>query len=158
MISKHIYSRWMAAAQRAKIQELLKHVKFSFPVLDVGAGPGFLEEKISAVAADVNLADLKKFSGSRVLASGGALPFADRTFGTVFCIDTVHLVQQPAELARVLIPGGQLIVSLPCSRWNAEAKLQKLVKKFSPLQAVQRFVIRTEPEWDAVVVFATQGP
>ncbi len=158
MISRKIYRKWMATVQHAKLSEILRRIRFSSPVLDVGSGPGFLEEKVTAVSVDTNLDDLKKFSGKRILASGDELPFAGKEFSTVFCIDTVHLLKRPAELVRVLKPHGQLIVSMPCNKWNAEEKLQELIKKFSRLTIVDKFVIQTDPEWDAVLVLSTQVP
>jgi len=143
----------MSEVQRIKIGQILKEISFSSPVLDVGSGPGFLEEKISAVALDVNVDDLKKFYGQRVLASGDHLPFVGGHFNTVFCIDTAHLLKEPEDIVRVLRPNGKLVVSLPCNKWNCENKLSELTKKFSMLKAVQKIIIKTEREWDAVVVF-----
>lgn len=157
MICRKLYRRWMADVQREKIRQILGRVKFLGPVLDVGAGPGFLEEKIKAIAADVNPADLRKFSGPRALADGDRLPFADGTFATVFCIDTVHLLKNPAELVRVLAGNGQLVASLPCNRWNSEERFQELRKKFSKLKMIDRFLVKTEPEWDAVAVFKVRA-
>jgi SAM-dependent methyltransferase len=133
---------------------VFRQVRLASPILDVGAGPGFLEEKITAIALDINLDDLKKFHGPRVLASGDSLPFVENAFRTVFCMDTAHLLKNPSELARVLAPDGQVIASLPCSKWNSEEKTRQLLQKFSSLEPVQKFIIRTEREWDAVVVFS----
>jgi SAM-dependent methyltransferase len=154
MISKKIYGKWMATVQHAKISEILRRIRFSSPVLDVGSGPGFLEEKVTTVAVDTNLSDLKRFSGKRILASGDRLPFADKKFNTIFCIDTAHLLKNPSELARVLTDNGQLIASLPCNKWNAEKKLKELTGKFHMLRTVQKFLVETEPEWDAIAVFS----
>jgi ubiquinone/menaquinone biosynthesis C-methylase UbiE len=146
----------MADVQRDKIRQLFAEVKFSGPVLDIGSGPGFLEEKVKAMALDVNLSDLKKFSGPRILASGDALPFTAKSFRTVFCIDAVHLLKRPEELMRVLSTGGQLIVSLPCNRWNSEEKLERIAEKFKKMKVAKKFVVKSEQEWDAVVVFVNR--
>jgi SAM-dependent methyltransferase len=143
----------MSEVQRIKIGQILREISFSSPVLDIGSGPGFLEEKISAVALDVNLDDLKKFHGQRILASGDHLPFVGGHFNTVFCIDTAHLLKKPEETVRVLRPNGKLIASLPCNKWNCENKLRELMKKFHMLKPMQKIIIKTEREWDAVVVF-----
>lgn len=154
MITQKIYSKWMAETQRLKIEEILKHLRIVEPVLDVGSGPGFLEERIKAVALDVSLPHLKKFKGKRVLASGDHLPFEDGSFGTVFCIYVLHLLKEPKEIGRILAKGGQLVVSLPCNRWNCEEKAERIIKEFKKLKLLEKFTVKTEREWDAVAVFS----
>ncbi|MBU5557522.1 MAG: class I SAM-dependent methyltransferase [Candidatus Aenigmarchaeota archaeon] len=158
MICRKLYTKWMAKTQREKIRQILERVKVSGTTLDVGSGPGFLEERIFAIALDNNPEYLKKFSGPRVLASGDEMPFKSRRFHTVFCIDTIHLLKNPDELVRVLSPKGKLIVTLPCNKWNCERKLKELTDKFHGLIPKESFIVKTESEWDAVMVFATQGP
>lgn len=154
MLTQKIYSKWMADTQRTKIKEILENVDIYEPVLDVGSGPGFLEERIKTIALDVSLPHLKEFEGKRVLADGDKLPFTDKSFKTVFCIDVLHLLKKPEELVRVLAPKGQLVASLPCNKWNFEEKLGILEKRFQKLKTLKKIVVRTDQEWDAVIVFS----
>ena len=84
-------------------------------VLDVGAGSGALMRLIpQSVGVDV----APRTQGIQQ-ASIVALPFRDHTFDTVFCCDLLeHLPSQTlhhglSEVARVLLPGGFLVVTVP---------------------------------------------
>ena len=59
--------------------------------------------------------------GRGVCASALALPFADATFDVVAAFDVVEHCEPEAvavaELARVLVPGGRLLVSVPAYQW-----------------------------------------
>jgi len=52
-----------------------------------------------------------------VWGDGGALPFVDRSFDTVLCLELLEHVPDPdrclAEIARTLRPGGALLVTVP---------------------------------------------
>ena len=91
-------------------------------VLDVGSadGPsvGWLEG-LWKVTVDIDPRGLKP--GRGVCASATALPFADSTFDVVGAFDVIeHCDPESAvmsELARVLRPGGVLLVSVPAYQW-----------------------------------------
>ena len=59
--------------------------------------------------------------GTGVCASALALPFADATFDVVGAFDVIEHCDPEAaavaELARVLEPGGRLLVSVPAYQW-----------------------------------------
>jgi SAM-dependent methyltransferase len=87
-------------------------------VLDAGCGEGILVDeyapKIRIEGIDPN------YSSERVRAGSlTSLPYADATFDRALCLDVLeHLTldAQPralAELARVLRPGGEILVSVP---------------------------------------------
>ncbi len=98
-------------------------------VLDVGCGEGAYLDALSAhagevVGVDLNAAYLRagrtrSVSSNVRLAQMGAqrLAFADYTFDAIVLIETLeHLDDGPAaitELARVLQPGGQLLITVP---------------------------------------------
>lgn len=153
MMIESIYSDWMGETQRDKIRQILKKVEASGRVLDVGAGPGFLEEFIDGVVAvDVDIDNLKKSNGTKILADGNRLPFPEKSFDTIFCIDSIHLIENTDDIEGVLKDGGKLIVTLFCNKYNSRERLEYLKSLFS-LDVEKEFVVETEKEWDAVVVF-----
>jgi SAM-dependent methyltransferase len=92
------------------------------PVLELGAGNGKLWRPlraagVDAVALDISWNVLSRLPpGPRVLADAAALPFADDAFSAVLDIHCTGHLDQPGraqaalEIARVLKPGGRLIV------------------------------------------------
>lgn len=108
-------------------------------VLDVGCGRGYVGEMVEERGGRYVGAD---FVASRagsvdVLADGARLPFADRSFDSVFCVDAFEHFPDTegaaAEFARVLRPGGWVFLSVPnyanvaglvkayCERWGGYA-------------------------------------
>jgi SAM-dependent methyltransferase len=92
------------------------------PVLDVGSGPGvdLVELGGDAVGVDRSMVMNRRAAarGCAVVAGDAlALPFADATFGAVRADRTLQHLPEPAEAitecARVLRPGGMLIVADP---------------------------------------------
>ncbi|KKW41769.1 MAG: Methyltransferase type 11 [Candidatus Magasanikbacteria bacterium GW2011_GWA2_56_11] len=96
-------------------------------LLEIGAGSGYdaaeLVSGYSVVLSDVSpetLARLERRLGSLaagyVAADGSRLPFADASFGGVYMVATWHHLPYPgqglAECARVLRPGGLLVIGL----------------------------------------------
>jgi len=100
-------------------------------VLDVGCGVGRLLLRLQrrgceTVGVDILRPDLlsarrhlvgKEPAASFVQADGGRLPFAGASFDFVACTETLEHAADAAlmlrELARVLRPGGRLVVSVP---------------------------------------------
>ena len=91
-------------------------------MLDVGSadGPsvGWLSTAASRVALDI---DPRGLAPGDVCASAMQLPFADATFDVVAAFDVVEHCEPEStvlsELARVLVPGGRLLVSVPAYQW-----------------------------------------
>ena len=145
MISRTVYDKWMERTQMEKIEKILEHVKPEGSVLDVGSGPGFFERFVDAVATDIDIENLRKTEGLKMLCSGDKLPFKDKSFDWVFCIDAVHNLRNADELKRV---GKKLVVSLFCNEHNAEERLKELYN----IGDGETFIVKTEKEWDAVLV------
>lgn len=97
-------------------------------LVDVGAGDGWITAQAAlrvgaaeAVAVDVAapppLAPLARPVEHVAVPAGAPLPFADGTADTVLCLETIEHLLDPdallAELRRLLVPGGQLVLSTP---------------------------------------------
>ena len=121
-----VYEPWFDA--------LVGQAPSGMPVLEIGAGPGFLRDHARRTRADLQwvATDIIGAPWIDVAADGSRLPFADRTFGAVLCLDLVHHLARPreffAEASRVLRPGGRLAavepwvspLSYPIYRWTHE--------------------------------------
>lgn len=110
-----------------------RHGALGTPVLDFGCGPGFLLDELCARHLECRGLDLSADSVAAVnqrlhgqASFGGAvhtpsLPssFADASFSTIFCIETVeHLLDSDldktlAEIHRLLQPGGSVVITTP---------------------------------------------
>lgn len=112
-------SRWSRAT--AAIRE---HVPTGARILDVGAAWGFgtapLSREYELHALDIKPEYVKRSSpdlAGRLIASATALPYRDGSFNAVLCLEVLEHIPNPApavaEIARVLRPGGLLVVSVP---------------------------------------------
>ncbi len=90
-------------------------------VLDVAGGTGALAEVLLGDVASVLVSDVSEAMLSHAPAGAGTivcraeqLPFADASFELVTCVRALHHIDRPAraidEMARVLTPGGRLVV------------------------------------------------
>jgi SAM-dependent methyltransferase len=123
---------WSIPATSRRVLELVADLDWQRArLLDVGAGRGafckllgeWLAERGIAPGPHVQACDLhpESFELSGIectpLATDGALPFADGTFDAVVSLEVVeHVEDQFAflrELARVVRPGGRVIVTTP---------------------------------------------
>ena len=100
-------------------------------VLDIGTGKGFMAVELARRGADVTTVDMSEKElkaawlhavdtgvADRIefhLANGGDLPFEEGSFEVVTMINVLHHLDNAdavlLEIARVLIPGGRLIIS-----------------------------------------------
>lgn len=119
-------SRWLAALQKTAVDAL--ELDASDRLIDVGCGTG---AAVRSAAATVERAVAVDLSGEMVargrelaaamsnveLLEGDAesLPVADRAFTAVLCTTSFHHYPRPdhavAEMARVLAPGGRLVIA-----------------------------------------------
>lgn len=88
-------------------------------LLDVGAGEGALVERYRSKGRNIIGADAAYESAHVTKADLLSLPFDDAAFDVVLCLDVlehIQLLDQPkalAEIARVVKPGGRLLMSVP---------------------------------------------
>lgn len=88
-------------------------------VLDAGCGRGFLSREVQKQGGEYTGADVVANAQDCrfVMAGAEALPFPDRRFDLVCCIDAFEHVPDAAaaarEFKRVLRPGGTVFLSVP---------------------------------------------
>jgi len=127
-----------------------------------------------ALAGDVSGLDLQ-------VGDGRALAFADASFDHAYSISVLEHIEQNgdaaalAQLARVVRPGGRVLVTLPYAaayredwrdrpvyaahepvdgryffqRWYDDERLSRLAGAVPSLELVSREVVRMEPNWNA---------
>jgi SAM-dependent methyltransferase len=83
------------------------------PRVELGSGPGFARSFVP----DLELTDLVKAPWHDREISAEALPYADASLGAIVLFDVLHHVSTPrqffAEAARVLKPGGRIVMCEP---------------------------------------------
>ncbi len=91
-------------------------------ILDAGCGDGYLGTRIhnrEIIGIDISPEKCVYPARYRSVVGGAlnALPFSDSRFHTIFCLDVLEHIpdinKATSELARVLAPGGCLILSIP---------------------------------------------
>jgi SAM-dependent methyltransferase len=115
---------WWYRARAGLLREALgSYLGQPARVLDVGSadGPsvGWMHGSHERFAIDVDPRGLKP--GRSTCASALALPFADGTFDVVGAFDVLEHCEPESvaikELARVVAPGGRLLMSVPAYQW-----------------------------------------
>jgi len=118
-------------------------------LLDVPAGEGALAARLIDAGFDVRCCDLYpeifRLDGVDIHQGNldAELPFGDRSFDYVTCLEGLEHIENPQqamrEFARVLKPGGHLIVSVP-NILNVEERLKWLLhgytSHFKPISRV----------------------
>jgi SAM-dependent methyltransferase len=121
----------LRSVYRVWFDRLLRDLPGARRVLEVGAGPGLLSGHARERRPDVRwvASDILPAPWNELVADGACLPFRDAAFDAIAALDLVHHVARPAafftEAARVLAPGGRLVVvepwvtplSFPLYRW-----------------------------------------
>jgi SAM-dependent methyltransferase/uncharacterized protein YndB with AHSA1/START domain len=117
----------LAQRSRAGSLEAVIEIASGLPrgrALDAPCGPGLASEALSRLGFRVTAADLDEAGFARHgaipferLDLDAPLPFTDASFALVHCGDGIEHLENPSgalrELARVLAPGGTLLLSTP---------------------------------------------
>jgi 2-polyprenyl-3-methyl-5-hydroxy-6-metoxy-1,4-benzoquinol methylase len=139
------------------VRILEKHSRGS--LLDVPAGEGALAGRLIAAGFEVHCCDLYseifRLAGVEIRRGdlNKELPFGDRSFDYITCLEGLEHIENPQqairEFARLLRPGGQLVVSVP-NILNVEERLKWLLygytSHFKPITREQ--VARLRAEYD----------
>ena len=117
--------------------------------LDVGCGGGFITEEAARMGfvttgVDPSAGSLRAAAGHAELSGldirylkgeGESLPFADRSFGVVFCCDVLEHVRDLSkvisEIARVLEPGGAFIYDTFNRTWLSRLAAIKVSQEWA---------------------------
>lgn len=123
----HYWTEKGDRVDRQRLELLAGRVHAGERVLQVDGGPGWLAEMLQARGAHVTMTDLSTVAVARAQARGvaarqcevdaGPLPFADAAFDVVISDSQLEHRFDPdhalGEMARVLRPGGRLLLLLP---------------------------------------------
>src|SRR5258708_15925416 len=111
------------------------------PLLDVPAGEGALAARLLSAGFEVSCCDLYpeifrlRDVSIRQGDLNGELPFDSRSFDYVTCLEGLENIENPQqairEFARVLRPGGTVIVSIP-NILNIEERLKWILYGYTP--------------------------
>lgn len=126
-------------------------------VLDVPAGEGALAVRLKALGHEVSCCDLYpqifKLEGVDIKLGDldKTLPYEDRSFDHIVCVEGLEHIENPAnairEFARLLRPGGLLVISVP-NIMNIEERLKWLffgyTSHFKPLSSAALDDIRRD--------------
>jgi SAM-dependent methyltransferase len=120
---------WWHVSKRLLVRQTLEDAEWKAPCLDVGCGGGAMLaqtiRQMPAFGVDLSSHALQharsRGLSSLVSAEGGALPFAEASFGTALALDVLEHHPNPeqmlGEIRRVLKPRGLLIVTVPAFQW-----------------------------------------
>jgi len=140
-------SRWRDPVQRASLDAL--EVTAGDRLLDVGCGTGAAVRLAAATAREVVGIDLSSemiHIAERLaealdnvefrVADSESIPFGDGEFTAVLCSNSFHHYPAPeravAEMARVLAPGGRLVIGDACSDTAAARVADFFLRRFEP--------------------------
>lgn len=131
-----LHDYWFAppvALWRSIEAKALSEIDFPAPMLDFGCGDGMFTEAVfgkqpGVYGCDIATAELPSARASGVytegveFADGHALPYETGAFGSVYSNSVVEHIPDPEnvlpELARVLRPGGQLVLTVPSDQFR----------------------------------------
>jgi len=159
-ISSLIYDSWMREAQFRKysgIFPMLERagVDFSGKALDVGMGTGLFEDYLSGkgvqmqfngIEPDEQMIREAKKKGYKI-AQGTAeeLPFKDKSFDFVVCLDTIHLIKDQekalSEALRVLKKNKFLLLSHYCNTFTKNDVIKKMDALTNGLELVDKKIV-----------------
>ena len=128
---------------RLEIHETVERILDPFPrgkLLDVPAGEGALSARLSKAGFQVFACDLYPeifrlpYIGVQRGDLSVALPYKDAEFQYITCLEGLEHIENPhqaiREFARLLAPGGQLIISVP-NILNIEERVKWLLNGYT---------------------------
>jgi len=164
---------WWYRALHARVLEALGRPQGR--ILDVGCGTGGFLARLKATWPDAEATGLEYNPGAATraraksnvsVANGSVLtmPFADASFEAVTSMDVLcHAAVEPAtalaEMRRVLVPGGRLVLNLPAFQWLLSAHDHRVhnVRRFTTSEAARMltevgFSVVTARYWNGLLL------
>jgi SAM-dependent methyltransferase len=144
---------WWYRALHTRVLEALGRPRGR--VLDAGCGTGGFLARLKATWPEAEATGLEYNPGAAAraqdksavsVANGSvlAMPFADASFQAVTSMDVLcHAAVEPAtalaEMRRVLVPGGRLVLNLPAFQWLLSAHDHRVhnVRRFTASEAAR---------------------
>jgi ubiquinone/menaquinone biosynthesis C-methylase UbiE len=140
-------ARWRDPLQRASLDAL--DLRGTDRLLDVGCGTGWAsraaaEQGASVVGIDLSsqmIGQATRLAAGRggvrfALGDAEALPFADGAFTALLCTNAFHHYPRPEravrEMARVLAPGGRLVIGDASSDLTSARIADVFLRRFEP--------------------------
>ena len=136
-------NRAPAPIARPEIHETVARILDPLPrgkLLDVPAGEGALSARLSEAGFHVQACDLYpdifRVPGIEVRRGdlSGTLPYADAEFQYITCLEGLEHIENPhqaiREFARLLAPGGHLVISVP-NILNIEERVKWLLNGYT---------------------------
>lgn len=149
MFTEKIYSKWMKGNQMNKYKEMKEFLPvIKGKILDVGIGPGWFEDFFGIKAVGI---DVDNDSRANVIASGDNIPFWDKTFDFVVCLDTIHLLTGK-DIPRILKKDGFFLLSHFVNVENEKEIEKKLLNMFHEFKLLKRIVVG-DKEKDLILLF-----
>jgi len=128
---------------RPEIHKTVAGILDPFPrgkLLDVPAGEGALSQRLSEAGFEVQACDLytEIFRVPEIAVRrgdlSGILPYADGEFNYITCLEGLEHIENPhqaiREFARILAPGGHLVISVP-NILNIEERVKWLLNGYT---------------------------
>lgn len=144
-----IYHSWSEIQNEKyhKIIDILKEndIRITGKILDVGCGPLYFEKFLESrgISAEITCTDIEKQDAENfVRARGEKLPFSDRYFDMVFCMDSIHLIENADDIFRVMKNGGFLIVSLFFNSINQKQMEDMLKEKLNKFKILNKTILK----------------
>jgi len=150
------------ALERALECRLLADYPLERPVLDIGCGDGRFAEilygatepidyGLDADPAEIARATRRGVYATLLTASATAIPLPDASVATVVSNSTLEhirpLREVLAEVARVLRPGGTLLITVPTDRFDRYSVLFRLLRGLGLRGLAERFRIFYDRFW-----------
>lgn len=116
--------------------------------LDLSCGEGRTLAFAEGIGTDFSLVALKRAKAISpksdfVLADSHSIPFVDRAFDSLSCLGSIEHFRDPnlalAEIGRVLVAGGLLLISVPNKyRWTRPLWILLYALRRPPTQPIER--------------------
>lgn len=144
MFFENIYDSWekKQLSKYKKMLPLIKEMDLSSS-LDIGANKGYFERFLEneKIKANIIRIDKNKYKNC-IRMDAHDLKFEKNKFTSIFCIDTIHLINNTNEIKRVLRKNGKILVSIFFNKSNLEKRKKMLNKKFFEFEILNEIIHR----------------